>query len=145
VERTSWFNKDLGMKITNRGKILKEDDFSQDLLMYLHDKDIHFSFNQHKQGLRPDVETTHIVIEIKIIYEQDSKNIINEKLNTAKIEIEKQKDAHSAHHGLILIYNTSTEYRIVSKNPDIIKIIDLQIAMYNISPSKDSRTLLSLE
>ncbi|MFX0101574.1 MAG: hypothetical protein ACFFCS_18505 [Candidatus Hodarchaeota archaeon] len=139
IERTAWFNKELANKLKIREKGIDENSITQDLLIYLHDNGIPFSYNQIKQGFRPDVETLHCAIEIKIIYPDFTKSQIIESLKTAQAEIEKQKAAHAAHFGIILIYNCSSKFNLKTDDCDEIKIIDLQIALGGSSPSKDSK------
>ncbi len=146
-QRSQHFNKSFLAEIQNsKGKEINEDLCCQHYLLYLYDKEVEFTYNQHKQGLRPDIELTHSVIEAKLIRKDDSESKLKSEIIKAIREVNLQSKAHSSIEKYILIYNGSENYLILDEfyNEINYMVVDLGIALYDDYPSKSKRKIIQI-
>jgi hypothetical protein len=146
VNRSNWF----GLTFVNEvrftsppqsTKSITENFLTQHLMQYLYDKEIKFTYNEHKQGFRPDVELYGCNIEVKLIDEKDTISIINKKIDIAKKELITQSSANWDARKLILLYNCSKKFKLDNDQKMDVKIVDLAYGLWGIVPSSDQRTL----
>jgi len=125
-------------------KKLTEDIFCKHFLLYLFDNGIDFSYDQKKEGFRPDIELTNSVIEVKYIREEDSKSKIRNALKTAISEVYQQSQSHPSVSKYILIFSENRKYKIVDCEFEgiIYKSVDFRIALYGDSPSKSKGEII---
>ncbi len=147
VQRTSWFSKALVEKYsfnTTVDSSHMERLLTEEFLMYLHDHNVFFSYNEQKQGFRPDVSTYHFAIEVKVIFPNFEINKIKDTIHTARTENDQQIAAHPAQTGFIIVFNASQKYNLESEDTFHLKNIDLYIGLTGITPSKGKRTILKI-
>lgn len=147
-QRSQHFNRIFYSEISNKleEKDLKENHFCMHLLLYLFDQGIEFSYNQVKQGFRPDIELTNSVIEVKYIRKNDAKSVIRNAINKAITEVYLQSQSHPSTVKHILIFNANRNFRLIDcEYEDILfRSVDLGIALFNDFPSKSKREILKL-
>ncbi len=149
-QRSQHFNRSFYAELLQarqKGKKFDEELCCQHYLLYLYDNGVDFTYNQHKQGFRPDFEQNHSVIEAKLIRKDDSESSIRADIKKAIKEVNLQSKAHPSIEKYILIYNASEQYLLYEEIYDGVyfKIVDFGIALYNDSPSQSKRKILSIK